>query len=52
MIIDVHVHHTRVKLAEPPWALIEETFSLAEGCGIDKIGLLGTYSVGVQSLLW
>ena len=44
MIIDVHVHHTWAKLNEPPWPLIEETFDLAEQCGIAKIGFLGTYS--------
>lgn len=44
MIIDIHVHHTWAKLDEPPWALIEDTFALAEQSGIDKIGLLGTYS--------
>ena len=44
MIIDIHVHHTWAKRDEPPWALIEETLALAEQCGIQKIGLLGTYS--------
>ncbi len=44
MMIDIHVHHTWAKFDEPPWALIEETFALAEQNGIDKIGLLGTYS--------
>lgn len=44
MIIDVHVHHAWVNVNDPPWALIEETLELAEKCGIDKIGLLGTYS--------
>jgi len=43
-IIDIHVHHTWATLAEPPWALIEETLLLAEQRGIQKIGLLGTYS--------
>lgn len=44
MIIDVHVHHTWVNPDEPPWDLIQETVELAEQSGIDKIGLLGTYS--------
>jgi hypothetical protein len=44
MIIDAHVHHTWADPDDPPWALIEETFTLAEQAGISKIGLLGTYS--------
>lgn len=43
-IIDMHVHHTWANPAEPPWALIEETLTLAQQCGIAKVGLLGTYS--------
>ena len=44
MIIDVHVHHTWADPDNPPWALIEQTFALAEQAGIHKIGFLGTYS--------
>ena len=43
-IIDIHVHHTWANPAEPPWPLIEETLTLAQQCGIAKVGLLGTYS--------
>jgi len=43
-IIDMHVHHTWADPADPPWALIEETLTLAQQCGIAKVGLLGTYS--------
>lgn len=43
-IIDMHVHHTWADPADPPWALIEETMTLAQQCGIAKVGLLGTYS--------
>jgi len=42
MIIDVHVHHTWAEPEKPPWALIEQTFAMAEQAGIDKIGFLGT----------
>jgi predicted TIM-barrel fold metal-dependent hydrolase len=44
MIIDAHVHHTWADPANPPWALIERTFALAEQAGIAKLGFLGTYS--------
>ena len=44
MIIDAHVHHTWAEPDNPPWALIEKTFAMAEQAGIDKIGFLGTYS--------
>lgn len=43
-IIDMHVHHTWADPADPPWPLIEETLTLAQACGISKVGLLGTYS--------
>jgi predicted TIM-barrel fold metal-dependent hydrolase len=44
MIVDAHVHHTWADPDNPPWALIEQTFALAEQAGIAKLGLLGTYS--------
>lgn len=44
MIIDIHVHHTWADPNDPPWALIEETFELATQSGIERLGLLGTYS--------
>ena len=44
-IIDVHVHHHWADSEAPPWDHIEETVTLAEHCGIDRIGLLGTYSL-------